>query len=271
MKAVRIIVSVLLLGYVIVAVAWSRNQAAAELCKGITVDSIGSTFVTPREIRRELGDLPAQAVNTRLHAIDTDSIERMLGSIDKIERVKCYVTTDGCIHIKVTPLDPVVRVFDNNSSYYINRAGKRISADARYHCNVPVISGNFTTGRPATDLLPLVNYISNDSTWSTLITHIKVDSNGDIVLIPMIHGHVINLGDMTALDSKFYRLRRAYREILPVKGWEYYDTLSVKWHGQLVATKRHKRLHQAVSPIDIEAEREIPDIGTMMVDTPKNQ
>ncbi len=71
---------------------------------------------------------------------------------------------------------------------------------------------------------------------------------------------------MDNLGDKFDRLRLAYKKILPVKGWDFYDTLSVKWRGQVVATRRVKRLHQAISTVDIEAEQELPDIGTMMID-----
>lgn len=265
MKILRVILSIVLTAYIVVAVSWSRNQSATELCRGIVVDPIESRFVTAKEITRELGNLPEQALKTRIHRINTDSIERMLASIDNIERVRCVVTTDNRIHIEVDPLEPVARIFDRDSSYYINRAGKRISARARYHSDVPIISGEFGKTFSPTEVLPLVTFINNDSTWSTLVTHIKAYDRRNIILVPMIHGHVINIGNIDNLDDKFERLRIAYTKILPVKGWDFYDTLSVKWKGQVVATRRVKKLHQAISTVDIEAEQELPDIGTMMV------
>ena len=100
---------------------------------------------------------------------------------------------DGRIHVEVDPLEPVARIFDRDSSYYINRAGKRISATARYHSDVPIVSGAFTKEFPPTEVLPLVSFINNDSTWSTLITHIKAYDRRNVILVPMIHGHVINI------------------------------------------------------------------------------
>jgi len=266
MKILRVILSLVLLAYIVVAVSWSRNQSATELCRGIVVDPIESRFVTAKEITRELGSLPEQSAKMRIHQINTDSIERILASIDNIERVRCIVTTDNRIHVEVDPLEPVARIFDRDSSYYINRAGKRISATARYHSDVPIVSGAFTKEFPPTEVLPLVSFINSDSTWSTLVTHIKAYDRRNVILVPMIHGHVINIGDMDNLGDKFDRLRLAYKKILPVRGWDFYDTLSVKWSGQVVATRRVKRLHQAISTVDIEAEQELPDIGTMMVD-----
>lgn len=268
MKTVlRCIISIVLIAYIIVAVAWSRMQASAALCSGVEIvvnDSVRSRFVTGKEIAREIGDLPVYADSTLLSSINIDSIERILSKIDKIEDVNCVVTTAGKIRISVNPLQPVARVFDGTGSYYINKIGKRISATARYHSDVPVITGHFDSVFQPKDLLPLVNYLSNDSAWNSLVTYIKAENPRNIILIPLIHGHVINIGDMNNLDNKFYRLTRAYKEVLPVKGWDYYDTLSVKWRGQLVATRRAKRLHQAVNPVDYEAEQEAPDVGTML-------
>ena len=268
MKTVlRCIISIVLIAYIIVAVAWSRMQASAALCSGVEIvvnDSVRSRFVTGKEIAREIGDLPVYADSTLLSSINIDSIERILSKIDKIEDVNCVVTTGGKIRISVNPLQPVARVFDGTGSYYINKIGKRISATARYHSDVPVITGHFDSVFQPKDLLSLVNYLSNDSAWNSLVTYIKAENPRNIILIPLIHGHVINIGDMNNLDNKFYRLTRAYKEVLPVKGWDYYDTLSVKWRGQLVATRRAKRLHQAVNPVDYEAEQEAPDVGTML-------
>lgn len=70
---------------------------------------------------------------------------------------------------------------------------------------------------------------------------------------------------MNDLDDKFSRLMIAYKEVLPVKGWDFYDTLSVKWENQIVATRRSKKLHSVISAVDLEAEKEDPDIGTMLV------
>ena len=86
----------------------------------------------------------------------------------------------------------------------------------------------------------------------------------------MIRGHVINFGDVSDIENKFDRLRRMYEEILPLKGWDFYDTLSVKWRGQVVATRRVKKLVEPQVRYDDESENELPqDIGTMLAATPE--
>ena len=173
---------------------------------------------------------------------------------------------DGRVLVTVIPLLPVARVFDGSDSYYVNREGKRIRANARYFSDVPVIMGHF----PREDsvftplsLMPLFDWLNEHAeTWGRFITMVKVESPNDVILIPAITGHVINIGAPEGFDSKFERLRKVYQKVIPLKGWKYYDTLSVKWAGQLVATRRSKPVEQVAAASDDEDET--TDVSTML-------
>ena len=198
-RTVRCIITLLLLVYVAVAVSWSHSRADEMMCRGLHIevdDSKGSHFVTAREVAHELGNMAKSPSKRRLADINTDSMERLLNNIDKIESAVCTKLTDGTVNIEVTPMQPVARVFEGNHSYYINKDGKRISATARYHTDAPIIYGRFDSTMSAVDLLPLLRHISSDSAWSALITCVKADGPNNLILVPMIHGHVINIGDI---------------------------------------------------------------------------
>ncbi len=268
-RYLKIIFSVMLMTYMVVALVVSASEPDDALCQGMSIEVTdnggGQGFVTPEELARELDDLPSRAKGLNLANISTDDLRRRLLALDKIEDATVVRYTDGSIRIKAVPIVPVARIFDNSGSYYINRDGKRVKASARYHKNVPIIEGDFdpadSTLTPIT-LLPLVRYISSDSVWSNFISMIKVQSPHDIILVPVVREHVINIGSLADLDSKFSRLRRFYSEVLPRQGWEKYDTLTVKWNGQLVATKRHRRsAYIEVAPYE---EDETVDTGTML-------
>lgn len=263
----KCLLSVMLLAYLVFAFYWIGCEAGGARCAGMDVvvfDSADNKFVTTSEIIREIDNFPSKCRGMLLSRIDTDSIENRLNRIDKIESASCVILNNGRIVVTVTPMHPVARVFDGGDSYYINREGKRIVADSRYYLDVPVISGDFGSTHKAVDLLPLVDYISSDSTWNSLVSMIKSDDMHNVYLIPMIRGHVVNFGEVTDIENKFARLHRMYDEVLPMKGWDFYDTLSVKWRGQVVATKRVKKLKEPQSGYD-DSDDELPqDIGTML-------
>lgn len=265
-KYLRCLMSLCLMVYLAVALSFTSRFSHEELCRGLTIvvnDSTERRFVTAGELANELGLLPSRITSMKLDEVNTDSITRLLRAIDKIENVRVVKMTDHTVRITVDPMIPVARVFDEGASYYINRQGKRISANPRYHIDVPVIQGHFVDSVfPPTSLLPLIEYIVADSVWNPLMSMIKVDSPNDIIFVPIVRGQVVNLGDINNIEHKFHRLRRFYTEVLPVKGWDCYDTISVKWGGQVVATRRHKVLR---APFSIaEEDDEDIDVGTML-------
>lgn len=253
-RTLKIVFSLMLIVYMAIALTVTARRDDTDLCRGLSIEVDGQPrtggiggvkpFVTAEELEHELGDLPARARGIALANINTQEIRHRLLQLDKIEDATVVRYTDGSIRIRVRPIEPVLRVFDRSESYYVNRTGKRVKASARYHKNVPIIQGHFDTADSAftpLSLLPLLNYIASDTIWNVYIGMIKVNSPTDILLIPNIRQHVINIGAPTDLPDKFDRLLTFYRKVLPRQGWEKYDTLSLKWDGQLVATKRHRR------------------------------
>ncbi len=259
----------MLMAYLVIALTLSAGEADNDVCRGVHISvsdsDAGRQFVSAEELAHEIDDLPEKAKGMPLACINTQEIRRALLELDKVEDAHVVRMTDGSIHITAQPIVPVARIFDNGKSYYINKIGKRVSANARYHKDVPVIDGHFdpadTLFTPQS-LLPLINYIANDSVWSNFISMVKVKSPTDIILVPNIREHVINIGAPSHFDDKFSRLKRFYTEVLPKQGWEKYDTLSLKWRGQLVATKR-KRHSAPVEFVKYEDEEAV-DTGTML-------
>lgn len=269
-KLLPAIATVILSAYLVVALSMTYRSSGSQLCAGMQIvvrDSVAHGFVTAGELGRELGDLPALIRSRRIRDINTDSIEQVLAGIDKIERSCVTILTDGRVLITVDPMEPVARIFEpSGKSYYINREGKRISASARYHIDVPVILGSFSNDSifSPTMVIPLLDWLEAHPQWNNLVSAIKVDSPRDILIVPIVRGHVINLGAPEDLDSKFSRLSAMYRKVLPVRGWETYDTLTLKWGGQVVATRRDKQL---APPPKIEEFEEEVDLNTMIADS----
>lgn len=267
------ILSILLVGYLVVALITSSSMsmaatAPAKMPVKISVAGEDSTsFVTRREIAVIVKDYFTGNTITP-SAIPTLDIENTLNSIDNIENARCTRRSNDRLWIEVTPMIPVARVFDNHGSYYINREGKRLTASLKYRCDVPAITGKLEERHSATRLMSLLDYITTDKSRAELVTALELKPNGDVILIPPFRGHVINFGDPeTDIANKFDRLTTMYRDILPAKGWDYYDTLSVKFRGQVVASRRKPRQRDPLLILDPDGDAsDNEDISTMTVD-----
>lgn len=243
-KFAKWLLLIALLAYATLMAAWANLQVQSRACKGLKVEVVSEqgtpSFLTPKAVERELGDLPLRAKGTPLSAINTAALEQRLAKVNNFEDVDCIITSDGYLLVRVTPIVPEARIFTPAGTYYINKQGKRLDAHAEYYVNLPVVRGNFTDKMPASGALPVVRKLLNDSLLRNLVTMIDYRSPTNIILIPRIRGHVINIGDTLNLNEKIANLSLFYRKIMPHKGWGVYDTISVKYRGQVVATRADK-------------------------------
>ena len=253
----------------VTGILWARNKSRGEKCTGIEVQVINAdstSFVTPQGVLNDLKGQGIKLVGKRMGDINASEIEEALRLSPYLENADIVKCQDGKVLIRVSQLVPVFRVFDGGSSYYVNRAGKHMSATNYYHSDVPVVQGHFTRKFPPTHLLPLIDYVENDSLLHSLVTMYIVRDTNNIILVPSISGHVVNIGNVSGLENKFAKLKLFYREVMPQRGWNTFDTISVKWNHQVVATRRTKAVQQTIvdAPDDDE---QAPDIQTMTVGT----
>ena len=253
----------------VTGILWAKDKSRREKCTGIEVQVINAdstSFVTPQGVLNDLKGQGIKLVGKRMGDINASEIEEALRLSPYLENADIVKCQDGKVLIRVSQLVPVFRVFDGGSSYYVNRAGKHMSATNYYHSDVPVVQGHFTRKFPPTHLLPLIDYVENDSLLHSLVTMYIVRDTNNIILVPSISGHVVNIGNVSGLENKFAKLKLFYREVMPQRGWNTFDTISVKWNHQVVATRRTKAVQQTIvdAPDDDE---QAPDIQTMTVGT----
>ena len=272
---IRCVLALLLAGYAVWALIWANRAAANEACRGIDVTMVDDTasrgFVTADEVRRLLSENHFDDITGKpVSAIDLQHIEDALESNANIEQATAVRLADGRVSVTVTPMLPVARIFDSHGrSYYINRQGKRLTANFRYRLDVPVITGDFDSINRPTALLPLIERIASDSVWNAIVGHVAVEPRTrDVLLVPIIRGHVINIGSPADIDDKLSRVMLMYRKVMPVKGWNFYDTISVKWRGQVVATRRQKSIPEPLIRFDQATDETYDeDVNSMLVST----
>lgn len=270
------ILCAVLLGYVALAFAFVHEENGKRICKGIDLRIEGNSLpdsVLRQGVSSQLARYKKPLKGAPLETIDLQNLEDYLSGFSNFEWVECSVDPDSRLRITISPIKAEVRVFtDGGPSYYLNRYGKRIQADAEFFVDVPVLiapqkqEGNLQTA------LSVIRYVAEDPDLGPLIAAYKIDGPHDIILIPRLHGHVVNFGDSTRLDQKKAALLTAYRKILPVKGWNTYDTVCVKFKDQIVASRRNKALADH-GPLDDDGEdleeATLPDIASINNQNPQ--
>lgn len=233
-----------LLSYIAIASIWAIDYAEQQTLDDIVINidkNSPTKFVTKEGVIQKLGKTADKIKHTPIAELNIEKLERQLSQDNSFENVECYITSDNKLQIDIVPMIPEIRVFSpDGKSYYINKDGKRIDTGNEFFMDVPVVTGLFDRKFPAKNILPVTRHIAADDYLKNLITMIEVKSATNILLYPCFKGQVINIGDTTELTKKFENLTLFYRKVMNHKGWETYDTVSVKFRNQIVATRRDK-------------------------------
>jgi cell division protein FtsQ len=124
---------------------------------------------------------------------------------------------------------------------YITKEGLLISTSPTYTSRVLIIHGPYIgslmdQGRldVMPELIPLIQFITQDKFWSAQVTELEINGRNDIRIHQQVGKQVIEFGDAKDFESKFNRIAVLYKEILPRKGWDAYQRISVKYKNQIV-------------------------------------
>lgn len=266
-KILKWTILILLLAYIGGITVWARMEAEKHIIKGVSITMNGggiSDTITARGVKASLLKFPDKIVGAPANTVNTLKIEEFLMGINNFEEVKCFVSSNGYLTVNITPMVPEIRVFDGDKSYYVNKHGKRIDSKADFYADVPIVSGHFTKNFRPEMILPVVRFINSDKGLRELVGMYEVRGPNDILLVPRIAGHIINFGDTTRLKEKRRALLTVYEKIIPYKGWEEYDTISVKFRGQIVASRRNKAPR---FPVEVYEEEIDPEESALPTDS----
>ena len=235
---------ILLLGYLIASFVLFSEDDRRVRCQNLYITVIDSTecdLIKADDIYDYIERLGLSPVGKSCRLVNTEAIEQSVRQIDILRDVQCYHKRNGDIYLTVEQRHPVMRVVtDENESYYLDENGATIAVNNMYLDYLPLVLGCIDDTLPAVDLLPMVRYISADSFWNAQTEHIYVSPQHEVSLMPRVGGHVILLGTPDEYEDKLARVLAMYKQVMPRIGWTVYDTISVKYSGQVLCTRIDK-------------------------------
>ncbi len=218
------------------------NAAYTErTCSNIEIiikDSLNTRFVQKSDIQRVIANEKFDLSNKKSQDINLHEIESSIKEHPSINNCECYIKADNGINIVVTQRRPIARVITANQNFYIDDRGEKMPISNFYTAHVLIITGNVRPEIIKTDLYNIIKVINNDEFLKAQIVQLIVESNGEYTLIPRAGRQHIELGSAENLDIKFKSLKALYMQVFNNNAWNKYKTISLKYDGQVVCTKK---------------------------------
>ena len=238
-KIISVVIVVLLAALVVASNIWRRNS----LVRDVKVDidyCDADTLVKGSQVASLIRTNMPGLSSTRLGDVDLAAVEKAASKSPFLRDCKAGTSIGGAVVLYAVQRRPIVRVVAQGQEYYIDDKGVKVPLSKIGSPDIIVASGAVKpSGKSREDVYALAKYLDQHPDLSPLFDQIYRDGVGDIYLTPKIGNHVVQLGTIDSLDTKFHNLMALYHRGLPQAGWETYSQVSVKYSGQVVCTKRN--------------------------------
>jgi cell division protein FtsQ len=165
-------------------------------------------------------------------------LEEFLDTHPNIKKAELYLTIDGNLCVDVKQRKPIVRVFEEKDSYYLDEEVMQFSLSEKYSARVLQVYWSEITEERRTILASVIDLIDADKFLKAQITAIEFDETDELIVYPRVGDHKIILGEAQNLVKKFEKLKVFYRHGLEKVGWDRYSHINLKFKDQVVCTKR---------------------------------
>jgi cell division protein FtsQ len=245
-KIIFIIIAILLVAYVAASFfffGWQKKPDS--MCKEVEIvisDSLKKHFLSKNDIIAYLKNRNLYPLNKESKKINTDSIEKVLLKNEIIKKAEVIQKNSGNIKIVVSQKMPILHVFTNSGSYYVDSSGKTMPVVLGQAIYVPVVSGNIEKSFAVSQLYKFALFLQSDDFWNDQIEQIYVRAENDVEIVPRVGNQTIILGSLENFEKKLHKLRLFYEQVIPKMGWEKYDIINLKYRNQIVCTKKIKTI-----------------------------
>jgi cell division protein FtsQ len=246
-KILRLTGFLVLIVFIIVTLAFTSIESKNILCTDIQVvfNKKDIISIDKDKLIRLVKSADKKVLSKNLNEINAEIIEEEIEKLPAILKADVYklIVNDngaykGTLVVKVKHREPVLRVITSSGSYYLDKFGMKIPVSIKYASNVMVATGSVSETFAVEQLLPFVLYVEDSDFWNAQIQQIYVEEDGDVLLSPLVGGHIIELGDLNNYRWKLQIMSAFYKQVLAKNNWDKYEKVSLKYNNQVVAKRR---------------------------------
>lgn len=175
--------------------------------------------------------------NINKNLFDLIKLEEVLEDHPFVKNTEVYINQLGDLTINVENRSPLIRVITELDNYYLDCDMKKMPISLNHTERVLVVTGDVEQIN-YNDFLSFITIIKNNDFWNSQITQIHFTEDNEMILIPRVGDHKVYFGKLDFMHEKLTNLYEFYLKIMPVKGWQTYSQISLKFNNQIVCKKK---------------------------------
>ncbi len=228
-------------------VAFVEYKHRNRLCEGVLVsidNQQDEGFLTKGDINEEIQSVYTKDVRIlKLIHIDAEEVENKVKNNIFVKDAEVLKNHKGKLYVSLKQEVPVLRMLTEKASSYVSKSGCRLPLSVHHTARVMMFRcsdrdslfiGNENKIEFEKDLLDLISFINEDVFLKAQLCEVWLEKNGGLTFYPQVTKTKIIFGSCKNYESKCEKIKLFYKQILPRKGWNSYETVNVKFNDQIV-------------------------------------
>ncbi|WP_395059291.1 cell division protein FtsQ/DivIB [Flavobacterium sp.] len=195
-----------------------------------------SPFVTHEMVNNLLIDNFGGTFSIQKDRVNLKNIEQTINKHNLIENSEVFLSVDGKLKVVVKQKTPIARVFNKNTSFYIDYKGGKMPLSSNFTARVPLVYGDFNNCY-SKDFVQLLQAIYNDDFLKKNIIGIKILPDGSVIMKNRDYGYDIIFGRNIYIERKFDNYKAFFQKAVQDTMINSYKKINLKFTKQVVCTK----------------------------------
>ena len=230
----------LLLMFALMAFLYSftsmRNEKRKLVKSEVVFVDDSSPFIKQETVNKLLIENKTNAQSIRKDKLDLNQLEKSINSNPMIEKSEVFVSIDGVLKAVVKQKTPIARVFNDESSFYIDYQGNIMPLSDEFTARVPIISGDINNINKD-DFSKLLRYIWQDDFLKKNIIGMQISPAGSIKMQNRNFNYEILFGKSINIERKFQNYKAFYQKTMVDSTLFRYKRINLTFTQQVVCTK----------------------------------
>ena len=195
-----------------------------------------SPFVTHEMVNNLLIDNFGGTFSIQKDRVNLKSIEQTINKHNLIENSEVFLSVDGKLKTVIKQKTPIARVFNKNTSFYIDYKGGKMPLSSNFTARVPLVYGDFNN-RYDKDFVELLQEIYNDDFLKKNIIGMKILPDGSVIMKNRDYSYDIIFGRTIYMEKKFNNYKAFFQKAVQDTLINSYKKINLKFTKQVVCTK----------------------------------
>ena len=174
--------------------------------------------------------------------IELKRLEGIVKENPYVEDAQVYTDVRDNLTIRISQQKALARVVKSARDLYITKKGDLIGHSLKYTPRVlllrfedeKMINDSLLQSEEGIMLMRFLEFVDKDSFWKAQVAEVMISKDWQASIYGQVSKQKIEFGRLEDFEEKFFKIMVLYKRILPKKGWNTYDRVSVKFRNQIV-------------------------------------